>query len=148
MFVRDEIRRLGISLTPALVVTVLGAVLAHGVQTADSAWWQALSFGGQIALMISVVAGLLIAVTQQAHIMFSAIAAITAFVLRIGGAGIAVIALTNHPFSSVVLGALAGCLTLSIGLDLWIWLRLSHQHTTQQTLADAPLTSAKESARA
>ena len=136
MITREEIVRIGVTLTPAMLVTAIGCLLAS-----SNVIGLALALGGGIALGLSLIGGLMVAATAQSPLHFSAFAALASFLVRIGGAGIAAVVLIDHPHSSMTLGALAGCLIATLGLDLWTWSRVAQQ-------ADSSLTRAKESARA
>jgi asparagine N-glycosylation enzyme membrane subunit Stt3 len=140
MIAREELVRLGVTLSPALFVTAFGCFMAT-----VSAMGFAFILGGGIALGLTLVGGLLIAATAQSPLHFSAFAALASFLVRIGGAGIAAVLLINHPYSNLALGALAGCLLATLGLDLWTWSRVAQQSVVSTTTS---LTSAKESARA
>jgi hypothetical protein len=136
MITREEIVRLGVTLSPAMLVTAVGCLMASA-----SAVGLAIALGGGIALALTLVGGLMVAATAQSSLHFSAFAALASFIVRIGGAGVAAVVLIDHPHSSMALGALAGCLIATLGLDLWTWSRVAQQ-------ADSSLTRAKESARA
>jgi hypothetical protein len=136
MITREEIVRLGLTLSPAMLVTAIGCFLASSNDVG-----LAIALGGSIALGLTLTGGLMVAATAQSPLHFSAFAALASFLVRIGGAGIAAVMLINHPQSSMALGALAGCLIATLGLDLWTWSRVAQQ-------ADSSLTRAKESARA
>ena len=136
MITRDEIVRLGVTLSPAMLVTAIGCLLAS-----SNVIGLALALGGGIALGLSLIGGLMVAATAKSPLHFSAFAALASFMVRIGGAGVAAVVLVDFTQSSMALGALAGCLIATLGLDLWTWSRVAQQ-------ADSSLTRAKESARA
>ncbi len=136
MIERTEIIRLGLSLSPAMIITAIGCLFSS-----QSDVWVAVAQGGGIALLLLIVGGSLVATTSKAPLHMSAAAALASFIIRIGGAGVAAYFLLDHPNSTFALGALAGCLFTTLALDMWTWSRVAKD-------MDAPLTHVKESARA
>ena len=133
---RDEWQRLGLTLAPTLITTVVSAVVAIW-----SSWFAALAIGCGIALVLCFIGGAIVVASARGPLHVAAFAAMASFIVRIGGAGVAAIALAQHPQQTIVFIGLAAGLLVTLLLDLITWARASRR-------ADSTLTPTKESARA
>ena len=133
---RSELLRLALTLTPALVITVIGGIaLIAGINGLG------LIIGGGIAAFLVGLGGLIVAASHGAALHVAAFAALGSFVVRIGGAGATAAVVGNHLLANSVIIGLAIGLLAALAIDLLTWYRVARS-------ADTLMTSAKESARA
>ncbi|HEX3135865.1 MAG TPA: hypothetical protein VHX44_20045 [Planctomycetota bacterium] len=132
---RSELIRLGVTLVPALGLVAVGCLAS-----AVSPLWLGLAIGGGLAALLVMLGGLMVAATHRSALHVAAFAALASFVVRIGGAGAAALAIDGKTWSLGAIIGLAGGLLAALALDLWTWFRVAR--------TDALMTSAKESARA
>lgn len=136
---QGELRRLAITMMPALLISVIGCLVT--IAGADGL---GLTIGGGVAVCLIGLGGVVVVASLGSTLPIAAFAALASCVVRIGGATVTA-ALVGHALwaNSAVIGLAFGLLA-ALTLDLWAWLRIARN----ARLVNALMTSARESARA
>lgn len=105
--------RLGLVCVPSLAAMALGCLLSGQGEP-----WRAVALGGLVALPLSLAGAIAIVSTAERGFGRAVAAAMLSLVVRVGGAGVALVAFKHHPHAAALLGTLAICLGLTLLMEL------------------------------
>ncbi len=117
---RTVLVQLALTAVPAFAVMAVGC-LGAGFGGGPAWLWAAL--GALIALPLVLAGAAVTALSGESALHHAAFAAAGAFLLRIGGAGVAAVILGSQPHGTAALLSMALCLGAALALEMRTWIR-------------------------